>query len=71
MKLLDFLGILQVLKGHIALGNAVFPNGTCGITRCFLICFPFVNKLFQLELMSIISTTLKLPENVESGLKVE
>lgn len=55
MRLLDLLDILQVLKGHIALGNAVFPNGTCGITRRSLICLPYVNKLFQLELMLIIS----------------
>lgn len=29
----DLLSLAQVLKGHIALGNAVFPNGTNGITK--------------------------------------
>jgi Xaa-Pro aminopeptidase len=33
VKLLDFLNLVQVLKGHIALGNAIFPNGTNGITK--------------------------------------
>lgn len=31
MKWLDVLHFVQVLKGHIALGNARFPNGTNGI----------------------------------------
>lgn len=34
-KLYDMLDLMQVLKGHIALGNARFPNGTNGII-CFL-----------------------------------
>lgn len=45
MKLLDVLHFVQVLKGHIALGNARFPNGTNGI-HAFV--FLFLSHLIEM-----------------------
>lgn len=36
------LHFLQVLKGHIALGVARFPNGTNGIFDVFILFFVFI-----------------------------
>lgn len=37
--LLDLLDFMQVLKGHIGLGNARFPSGTAGMMSFFSCSF--------------------------------
>lgn len=44
-KLLNLINFEQVLKGHIDLGNARFPNGTNGIASFFFF-LPFVFNFF-------------------------